>query len=268
MLGGLATLIYIAAPAMGATKQDTARLISTITFASGIITLLQTYFGDRLPIIQGGSLAYVAPVLAIARDVQSRPGNTWTAQTFEGEIVRDHARFLATIREVSGAVIASSLLIFLIAATGVLGLILPLISPITVASNIAVVGLAAYSAGIPAASSCWSLAMSSMILLIFFSQYMRKFRLLKIGRVFVTIPMVLTLAVVWPAAAIATRAGVWGPADAVRNGDREGLSQATLNCRVDVAEDGLLKSTPFFAVPPYPAQFGAPIFTVSGTVVI
>lgn len=251
---------------MGATKQDTARLVSTIFFASGIITLLQTYFGDRLAIIQGGSFAYIAPVLSIARDVQKRPGNTWRT-SFEGEIVRDHARFLATIREVSGAVIASSLLVFLIAATGTLGLILPLISPITVASNIAVVGLALYSSGIPAASSCWSLSMSSMALLIFFSQYLRKVSLPKIGRVFETIPVVLTLAVVWPAAAIATKAGAWGPANALKSGG-EGLSPATLNCRVDVAEDGLLKSTPFFAAPPYPAQFGAPVFTVSGTVVM
>ena len=146
-----------AAPAMGATKQDTARLVSTIFFASGLITLLQTFFGDRLPIIQGGSFAYIAPVLAIARDVQNRPGTSWKATPFEGETTIDHARFLATIREVSGAVIASSLLIFLIAFTGVLGFILPLISPITVAANIAVVGLALYSSGIPAASACWSL---------------------------------------------------------------------------------------------------------------
>jgi solute carrier family 23 (nucleobase transporter), member 1 len=256
------------APAMGATKQDTARLVSTIFLASGLITLLQTYFGDRLPIIQGGSFAYIAPVLAIARDVQARPGSSWKTQPFEGEIIRDHARFLATIREVSGAVIASSLLIFLIAFTGLLGLILPFISPITVASNIAVVGLALYSSGIPAASSCWPLSMSSLCLLIFFSQYLRKVSLPKIGRVFETIPVVLTLAVVWPAAAIATAAGAWGPAGAVRENDLASLNPATLNCRVDVAEDGLLKSTPLFAAPPYPMQFGLPIFTASGTIVM
>ena len=273
MLGATISIIYISAPAMGATKQDTARLVSTIFFASGIITLLQTFFGDRLPIVQGGSFAYIAPVLAIARDVQTRPGSSWKAAVpFDvgNEITRDHARFVQTIREVSGAVMASSLLVFLIAFTGALGLILPLISPITVASNIAVVGLALYSSGIPAASSCWSLSMSAMVLLIFFSQYLRKVSVPKLGRVFETIPVVLTLAVVWPAAAIATRAGAWGPADALKNGGQESpiIPATTLNCRVDVAEDGLLKSTPFFSAPPYPFQFGFPIFTVSGTVVM
>ena len=109
-----------------------------------------------------------------------------------------------------------------------------------------------------------------MALLILFSMYLRKISLPKIGRVFETIPVVLTLAVVWPAAAIATRLGAWGPWPIANreSGDLAPLNPATLNCRVDVAEDGLLKSTPFFSVPPFPAQFGAPVFTASGTVVM
>ncbi len=39
-------------PAMGGNDGDLAHVISTIFFISGIITLLQTTVGDRLPIIQ------------------------------------------------------------------------------------------------------------------------------------------------------------------------------------------------------------------------
>lgn len=39
-------------PAMGGNQGDLAHVISTIFFISGIITLLQTVWGDRLPIIQ------------------------------------------------------------------------------------------------------------------------------------------------------------------------------------------------------------------------
>ena len=39
-------------PQMGGTEDDLARVIGTIFFVSGIITLVQTVFGDRLPIIQ------------------------------------------------------------------------------------------------------------------------------------------------------------------------------------------------------------------------
>jgi hypothetical protein len=38
---------------------DLANVICTIFFVSGLITLAQTFFGDRLPIIQGGSFAYL-----------------------------------------------------------------------------------------------------------------------------------------------------------------------------------------------------------------
>ena len=41
-----------AVPAMGGNTTDLAHVISTIFFISGIITLLQTTVGDRLPIIQ------------------------------------------------------------------------------------------------------------------------------------------------------------------------------------------------------------------------
>ena len=40
-------------------------LISTIFFVSGICTLLQVFLGVRLPILQGGTFAFVAPSLAM-----------------------------------------------------------------------------------------------------------------------------------------------------------------------------------------------------------
>ena len=46
---------------------DPARgyIISTIFFISGIVTLLQSLIGCRLPIIQGGTFTFVTPTLAI-----------------------------------------------------------------------------------------------------------------------------------------------------------------------------------------------------------
>ena len=48
-------------------EDDPARgyIISTIFFVSGIVTLLQSVIGCRLPIIQGGTFTFVAPTLAI-----------------------------------------------------------------------------------------------------------------------------------------------------------------------------------------------------------
>lgn len=40
-------------------------MISTMLLLSGITTILHTYFGTRLPLVQGSSFVYLAPALAI-----------------------------------------------------------------------------------------------------------------------------------------------------------------------------------------------------------
>lgn len=48
----------------GAANQKSA-LISTTFFVSGVATLLQTTFGVRLPIVQGGSVGFMMSTLAL-----------------------------------------------------------------------------------------------------------------------------------------------------------------------------------------------------------
>ena len=55
---------------------------------TGLITLLQTTIGDRLPIIQGGSFAYLTPAFAIIAQIKA-------SHTFASE----HDRFVYTMRE-------------------------------------------------------------------------------------------------------------------------------------------------------------------------
>lgn len=48
---------------------DKARVIQSLLFMSGINTLLQTWFGTRLPTVMGPSFAYIISVLAIINDL-------------------------------------------------------------------------------------------------------------------------------------------------------------------------------------------------------
>lgn len=54
-----------------------AAVVSTVLFVSGVTTLLHTSFGSRLPLIQGPSFVYLAPVLAIINspEFQGLKGN-------------------------------------------------------------------------------------------------------------------------------------------------------------------------------------------------
>ncbi|KAL6976396.1 hypothetical protein U1Q18_025184, partial [Sarracenia purpurea var. burkii] len=55
MLGSLVLVPLVIVPAMGGSNEDTANVVSTVLFVSGVTTLLHTSFGSRLPLIQGYS---------------------------------------------------------------------------------------------------------------------------------------------------------------------------------------------------------------------
>lgn len=47
-------------------------MVSTVLFVSGVTTLLQSFFGSRLPLIQGSSFVFLAPALAIINSPEFR----------------------------------------------------------------------------------------------------------------------------------------------------------------------------------------------------
>lgn len=51
---------------------DKARVIQTLLFMSAINTLLQTFFGSRLPTVMNPSFAYMLPVSSIINDYSNR----------------------------------------------------------------------------------------------------------------------------------------------------------------------------------------------------
>lgn len=65
ILGGVLTCLFSLHLSI---QGDKARVIQTLLFVAGIKTLLQTLFGTRLPVIVGGSYAFVIPVLSIIND--------------------------------------------------------------------------------------------------------------------------------------------------------------------------------------------------------
>jgi len=58
LYSGQVLIPILIVPAMGGNPHDLSEVICTMFFVSGIITLLQTFFGDRLPIIQVGNLTF------------------------------------------------------------------------------------------------------------------------------------------------------------------------------------------------------------------
>ncbi|UYV78164.1 hypothetical protein LAZ67_16000346 [Cordylochernes scorpioides] len=67
MFGGVITYPYLLAPSLCIPPGHPAQghLVSTTFFVSGLSTAVQTSFGVRLPIVQGNSLAFLGPSLAV-----------------------------------------------------------------------------------------------------------------------------------------------------------------------------------------------------------
>ena len=116
MIGATIACPFILTPALCMEDDDPnkANIISTLIFMSGIITILQSTVGTRLPIVQGGSFSYLVPSLAIMSLPQ------WKCPPNMGSLTPDEKTELwqVRMREIQGAIIFAALFQVLFAVTG------------------------------------------------------------------------------------------------------------------------------------------------------
>ncbi len=194
MFGSTVAIPLLLAPALGIDPKtadgarDLALLIATMFFVSGVTTLLQTTFGNRLPIVQGGTFSFLAPTFAIC-------GMAHLAD--QGWQVR--------MNHVQGAIILGALVEIAMGLTGLAGRVLKFVGPITIAPTIALIGLALFKFGAPIAGTDWWMGGLTIALIILFSQVLRS-----VHRAFMLYPILLALLIAWGTAGVLTATGVYG----------------------------------------------------------
>lgn len=159
LAGSLIFTPLIIVPAMGGTDKDTATVISTMLLVSGVATILHSYFGTRLPLVQGSSFVYLAPALVI---INSREYRNLT----------EH-KFRHIMRELQGAIIIGSIFQAILGFSGLMSLLLRLINPVVVAPTVAAVGLAFFSYGFPQAGSCVEISIPQILLVLIFTLFLK-----------------------------------------------------------------------------------------------
>ena len=188
MFGSTVAIPLILAPAFGIIDPvEKGWLIATMFFVSGITTLLQTAFGNRLPIVQGGTFSFLAPTFAIC-----------------GMAALANAGWEVRMQHVQGAIIAGSLVEISVGASGIIGRLLRFVGPITIAPTIALIGLALFKFGAPEAGRHWPIGGLTILLIILFSQYLRQKH-----RTFELYPILLAIAVAWIVSATLTTVGLF-----------------------------------------------------------
>jgi len=164
-------------------------LIGTMFVVSGIATLLQTTWGNRLPLVQGGTFALLTPAIAIA-----------------GMAALSEAGWELRLRHIQGAVIIGSLVEVAIGYSGMVGRLLRFVGPVSIAPTIALIGLSLFRLGAPEAGTHWGIGGLTMALIIIFSQYMKATH-----RAFELFPIMLGILVAWSVAWGLSLAGIFSP---------------------------------------------------------
>ncbi|XP_074294485.1 nucleobase-ascorbate transporter 11 [Silene latifolia] len=256
--GSLILIPVIMVPAMGGSDKDTANVISTVLLVSGISTLLHSYFGTRLPLVQGSSFVYLAPALVIMNSQEFRN-------------LADH-KFRYIMRELQGAIIISSIFQSILGFSGLMSLLLRLMNPVVVAPTIGAVGLAYFSYGFPQAGSCIEISIPQILLLLFFTLYIRGVSISG-HRIFQIYAVPLSIVIVWTYAVFLTVGGAYNFKGCSPNIPSSNILVDTCikhaytmkHCRTDVSNAWAASS--WFRVP-YPLQWGIPIFRFRTSIIM
>lgn len=234
-------------------------LINTIFFVSGIATLLQSFFGNRLPIIQGATFALLSPALAILQSKGDCP-EPLPMDASQEELANRTELWQSRMREIQGAIMVASVVEIFIGFSGLVGIFLSFIGPLTIAPTLCLIGLSLFQAAAGFAGKHWGLAAITIFLMILFSQYISKFPVplpgystekKKCGIIWVhafkLFPVILAILISWIVAAIFTAANVFPEGSEARTDTRAYVLRET--AWVDF---------------PYPFQWGWPTLSVAG----
>ncbi|XP_033745717.1 solute carrier family 23 member 1-like [Pecten maximus] len=145
-------------------------LLSSTMFMCGFTTMIMSLFGTRLPIFQGGAAEYIIPLLVLQDDVQKQKGNAITGTTstnttsnYTGsplfysndtayqmnitnmagtDILLDHQGVdFQKLRGMMGSLMVIGCIHSMIGLTGLVGILLRFIGPITVVPTLLLLGL-------------------------------------------------------------------------------------------------------------------------------
>lgn len=158
MIGAIVSIPFILTPALCMDDENPARgdIISTMIFVTGLVTFVQCTFGCRLPIVQGGTISFLVPILAILHLPQ------WQCPAKEELQAMDEAAktevWQLRMREISGAIAVAALVQVVMGLTGLIGRIIKIITPLTIVPTVALVGLTLFEHAAASASQHWGIA--------------------------------------------------------------------------------------------------------------
>lgn len=158
MIGAIVAIPFILTPALCMENEDPDRgkIISTMIFVTGLVTWFQATWGCRLPLVQGGTISFLVPTLAILSLPEWKcPDADVIAQMGADEKLE---LWQVRMRELSGAIAVSAVFQVVIGYTGLVGKLLKVITPLTIVPTVSLVGLTLFQHAGATASKHWGIA--------------------------------------------------------------------------------------------------------------
>ncbi|MED6134123.1 N alpha-acetyl-transferase [Stylosanthes scabra] len=192
MLGTIVFLSTLLVPLMGGGNVEKAEMIQTLLFVAAINTLLQTWFGTRLPVVVGASYAFIIPALSVA--FSSRMS----------VFTDPHQRFKQSVRAIQGALIVASVFQIIIGFFGFWRIFARFLSPLCAVPLVTLTGLGLFALGFPKLANCVEIGLPALVILVILSQYIPQ--IVK-SRGVDRYSIVVSIGIAWAFAEILTAAG-------------------------------------------------------------
>ncbi|XP_052266034.1 solute carrier family 23 member 1-like [Dreissena polymorpha] len=248
------------------------KLVSSTLFLSGLTTLLQVLVGVRLPVYQGPSGSYAVPIIALNKmdpsrcDVYSFHGLNSSSELNVSKVELQANLVDIRVREMMGPLILAGFLHFLIGATGLVGLLLRFIGPVTIVPTILLIGLYIVKPAMTYTGAHWGITALVWVIGLVLSMYLGRYPMpipvwtRKRGWRIIRYPLhqvfalLISMLIGWAVCGIMTYAGAF-PTD-----PKNVMYKARTDARAEVIRD----SGWFYF--PHPGQFGSPLFSLSAVV--
>ncbi|XP_033731827.1 solute carrier family 23 member 1-like [Pecten maximus] len=249
-----------------------SEIMSTFLFMCGVCTILQVVVGVRLPIIQGGCHKFIPAITALLAiekwrcpDIDTTAAEIFDTSnaTFNGTVLDRTEIWQLRIREIQGGIMLASVTQVLIGCTGLLGVLLNYIGPITIVPTITLVGLSLIDVAIRFCEKQWGISALTIVLVFIFSLYLRNISIptpswtRKKGchvikfPYFKLLPVLLAVGLSWSVCAILTETEVFS----------SNSSLPEYWARTDARTDVLYSTEWLFF--PYPCQWGLPTVSIA-----
>ncbi|XP_052058406.1 solute carrier family 23 member 2-like [Mytilus californianus] len=256
-------------------------LLGNMLFACGICTVIQFFFGVRLPIVQCPQYAYVVPAIVLTSfdewkcpdiSASSNKSNVVITNFTLGNLTdsKEEPYWQQRLNMITGSLMVASVFEIVLGASGILTVLLRFIGPLTVAPTIMMMGLGVLQPGYELAGSHWGIAFGTMAMIVMLSECIPKFKVSLPCQFILTakqdtctkkekhkkteivahkmFSVIISVSFMWLLCYILTITDVFPDSE-----DRYGY-----HARTDV-RDNQLKTAPWFSFP-YPGKFGMPTF--------